>query len=190
MQKANEVAQLVKEAAEAEKQASYLLGVEETQIRLAEELLGVCKDYCNVTWDRALSIVGVPADSVWRHPRSVYYHPNICEVLGAISSPLALAPKTSKQPPAIQDALPLPEASKGSSQVGDQGQGVEGEKEKGKGKGKKPFAEAKDAAKDREAAANAKEAEAKTQEADPKAKDALTSQSSQKENPPAPDAKV
>ena len=164
--------------------------MEETQIRPVDELSEVCKDYCNVTWDRALSIVGVPADSVWRHPRSVYYHPNICEVLGAISSPLALAPKTSKQPLAIQDALPLPEASKGSSQVGDQGQGVEGEKEKGKGKGKKPSAEAKDAAKDREATAKEKEAEAKTQEADPKAKDAPTSQLSQKEDPLTPDAEA
>ena len=24
------------------------------------------KDYCNVTWDRALSVVRVPADSIWR----------------------------------------------------------------------------------------------------------------------------
>ena len=49
LQKAKEVALLAKEAAEAEKQASYLLGVEETQIRLAEELSEVCRDYCNVT---------------------------------------------------------------------------------------------------------------------------------------------
>ena len=49
LQKAKEAALLAKEAAEAEKQASYLLGVEETQIRLAEELSEVCRDYCNVT---------------------------------------------------------------------------------------------------------------------------------------------
>ena len=35
-----------------------------------------------------------------------------------------------------------------------------------------------------------KEAEAKTKEADPKANDAFTSQSSQKEDPPAPKAKA
>ena len=35
--KAREVAQLVKEATEAEKQATYTLGVEETQARLTEE---------------------------------------------------------------------------------------------------------------------------------------------------------
>ena len=63
-QLAKEAAQLAKEVAEAKKQASYLLGVEETQIRLIEELSEVCKDYYNATWDRALSVTGVLADSV------------------------------------------------------------------------------------------------------------------------------
>ena len=63
-----------------------------------------------------------------------------------------------------------------SSQVGDQGQGAEGEK--GKDKGKKPFAKAKDAAK-------TKEVEAGNQEIDPKAKDAPCSQPNQKKDPPA-----
>ena len=145
------------------------------QVRLVEELSEVCKDYYNATWDRAFSVAGVLADSVWRQPGSVYYHPEICEVPGAIPSPSALALKTSEQPLTIQAALPLPEASKGSSQAGDQGQAAEGDKDKGKGKEKKPSSEAKNAAKDKEAAAKAKEAEAKTKEANPKAKDAPTS---------------
>ena len=74
---------------------------------------------------------------------------------------------------AIPNALPLPEISKGSSQAGDQGQGAEGEKGKDKDKGKKPFAKAQ-----------VKEAEVETQEVDPKAKDAFSSQPSQKEDPP------
>ena len=49
LQKTKEVAQLAKEAAEPEKKASYLLGVEETKIRLAEELSKVCRDYCDAT---------------------------------------------------------------------------------------------------------------------------------------------
>ena len=49
LQKAKKAAQLAKEAAEAEKQASYLLDVEETQVRLTEELSEVCRDYCNAT---------------------------------------------------------------------------------------------------------------------------------------------
>ena len=49
LQKAKEATQLAKEATKAEKQTSYLLGVEETQIRPVDELPEVCKDYCNVT---------------------------------------------------------------------------------------------------------------------------------------------
>jgi len=95
--------------------------VKETHVRLVEKLSEVCRDYCNVTWDRALSIVGVPADSVWRLPKNVYYHPEIHKVPVAISSPLApaLAPESSEQPLAIPDALPLLEISKGSNQAGD-----------------------------------------------------------------------
>ena len=63
-----------------------------------------------------------------------------------------------------------------------------GDKDKGKGKEKKPSLE--NAAKDKEAAAKVKEAEVKTKEADPKAKDTPTSQSRQKEDPPAPKAKA
>ena len=64
LQKAKEEAQLAREAAEAKKKASYQLSMKETQVRLTEELLEVCRDYCNMTWDRALTIVGVLADSV------------------------------------------------------------------------------------------------------------------------------
>ena len=167
MQKAKEEAQLAREAAEAKKKASYQLGVEETQVRLAEELLEVCRDYCDMTWDKALIVAGVPADSVWGLPEKVYYHPKIRKVPTA-SSPPDSTSESSEQPLAIPDALPPPEISKGSSQAGDQGQGAEREKGKGKDKGKKPSAKAKDAAK-------AKEAEAETQEVDPKAKDAPTS---------------
>ena len=63
LQQAKKIAQLAKEAAEAEKQASYLLGVEETQIRLIEELSKMCRDYCNVTWAEALNVTRVLANS-------------------------------------------------------------------------------------------------------------------------------
>ena len=62
LQKAEET-QLAKEAVEAEKRAAYQLGVKETQVRLAKELSEVCRDYCSVTWDKALSVASVPADS-------------------------------------------------------------------------------------------------------------------------------
>ena len=50
----------------------------------------MCRDYCNVTWDKALSVARVPANSVWRLPESVYYHLEIREVPAPISSPPAL----------------------------------------------------------------------------------------------------
>ena len=49
MQKAKKEVQLAKEAAKAEKRATYQLGIEETQLRLTEELSEVCRDYCSVT---------------------------------------------------------------------------------------------------------------------------------------------
>ena len=49
LKKAREAIQLVKEAAEAEKQATYTLGVEKTQARLTEELTAVCRGYCNIS---------------------------------------------------------------------------------------------------------------------------------------------
>ena len=44
LQESKEAALLAKEAAKAEKQASFLLSVEETQVRLAEKLSEVCRD--------------------------------------------------------------------------------------------------------------------------------------------------
>ena len=49
LRKAREAVQLVKEAAEAEKQVAYTLGVEETQARLIEELSAVCREYCDIS---------------------------------------------------------------------------------------------------------------------------------------------
>ena len=47
--KAREAAQLLKEATKAEKQATYTLGIEETQARLTEEFSAVCRDYCDIS---------------------------------------------------------------------------------------------------------------------------------------------
>ena len=68
LHKAREAAQLLKEAAEAEKQASYALGVQETQSRLIEEFSSLARDYCDITWGKALDAAGIPADSSLRRP--------------------------------------------------------------------------------------------------------------------------
>ena len=66
LRKARETAQLFKEAVEAEKQAAYALGVQETQSRLTEEFSAVARDYCDISWGKALDVTGIPADSSLR----------------------------------------------------------------------------------------------------------------------------
>ena len=63
LRKAREAAQLFKEVTEAEKQAAYTLGMEETQAKLTEEFSTVARDYCDISWGKALNAAGVPADS-------------------------------------------------------------------------------------------------------------------------------
>ena len=80
LRKARETAQLFKEAAEAEKQAAYALGVQETQSRLTKEFSAVARDYCDISWGKALDVAGIPTNSSLRWPESIYYDPDICEL--------------------------------------------------------------------------------------------------------------
>ena len=66
LRKARETAQLFKEAVEAEKQATYALGVQETRSRLTEEFSAVARDYCDISWGKALDAAGIPSDSSLR----------------------------------------------------------------------------------------------------------------------------
>ena len=84
--KAREATQLVKEAVEAKKQATYTLGMEETQARLTEEFSAVCRYYCDISLGKALNVVGVPMDSDLRQPGSIYYDQEILELSGLDSS--------------------------------------------------------------------------------------------------------
>ena len=120
-----------------------------------------------MTWDKALSVAGVPTDFVWRLLGNIFYPPEIREVP-------ADALESSEQPMAIPDAIPLTETTNEPSQAGDQGQGAKGEK----GKGKKLSAKSKDAAKE-------KVAEVEDHGVDPQAKDVPPSQPGQNEDPPA-----
>ena len=86
LQKAKEVVQLVKEAAKTEKQVAYMLGVEETQAKLTEELFAVCREYYGISWSKAVDAAEVPVDSDFRQPESIYYNPEICELSGPSSS--------------------------------------------------------------------------------------------------------
>ena len=63
LKKAKEAARTAKEAMEASKQATYNFRVQETKVRLAEELAEVCKDYCQEVWTEVLNLVRVPTAS-------------------------------------------------------------------------------------------------------------------------------
>ena len=77
---------MAREAAKATKVAAYERGVEETEIRLAEEVARVCRDYCIETWTGII-------DFELRKAESIFFPKHIRE------APVDL-------PPTI--ALPLP----------------------------------------------------------------------------------
>ena len=134
LRKAKEAAQLFKEMAEAKKQAAYMLGMEETQARLTEEFSAVARDYCDISWGKALDVAGVPADSGLRWPESIYYDPEIRELSDPSSSLPEQAAQVSEVPKADQVPLAPLEASMDSHQ--DIGKGKKAETLQGKDKGK------------------------------------------------------
>ena len=117
LRKAREAVQLVKEAAEAEKQAAYTLGVEETQARLTEELTAICRDYCDISWGKALNAAGVPVGFNLRRPESIYYDPEICELPGPDSFHPEQAIQVSAQSKADQVPPAPSEVPKDSNQM-------------------------------------------------------------------------
>ena len=60
--------------------------MEETRARLTEEFSAVCRDYCDISWGKALDVAGVPADSSLRRLESIYYDPEIRELSDPNSS--------------------------------------------------------------------------------------------------------
>ena len=108
--------------------------MEETQARLTEEFSVVAKEYCDISWGKALDATGVPDDSSLRRPESVYYDPEIRELSDPNSSLLEQAVQVSEMPK-VDQVPPAPlEVSVDSHQ--DTGKGKEAETLKGKDKGK------------------------------------------------------
>ena len=137
LRKAREAVQLVKEAAEAEKQAAYTLGVEKTQARLIKELSNVCKEYCGISWSKAFDVAGVPVEFDLRRPESIYYDPKIRELLSSNSSHPEQATQVSAQLKADQAPSTSLEVPKDSNQDGGQGKKTETVKGTDKGQDKK-----------------------------------------------------
>ena len=83
------------------------LGVQETQSRLTEEFSVITRDYCDITWSKALDAAGVPADSSLRRPESIYYDSDI-QALPGSDSPPPEQPALVSEVPAANQALPAP----------------------------------------------------------------------------------
>ena len=81
------------------------MGVQETQSRLIEEFSAVARDYCDITWGKALDVTGVLADSNLRRPKSIYYDSDIRELPGPSSPPPKHPAQVSEVP--ITDQVPL-----------------------------------------------------------------------------------
>ena len=140
LRKARKAAQLLKEATEAEKQVAYALGVQETQSRLTEEFSVVARDYCDITWGKALDAAGISVDSNLRRPESIYYDSDIRKLPGS-SSPPPEQPAQVSEAPIADQAPPAPvEVPTDSCQDVGQGKKVEApqgkDKNQDKGKGK------------------------------------------------------
>ena len=114
-----------------------MLRVEETQARLTEELYAVCRDYCNISWGKALDAAGVPVSSNLRQPESIYYDLEIRELPGPNSSHPEQATQVSAQLK-VNQVPPAPlDVPKDSNQDGGQGKKIETLKGKDKDQDKK-----------------------------------------------------
>ena len=72
--------------------------MEETLARLIEEFSAVARDYCDISWGKALDAAGVPTDSGLRQPESIYYDPEIRELSDPNSSLPEQAAQVSELP--------------------------------------------------------------------------------------------
>ena len=100
----------------------------------------MARDYCDITWGKALDVVGVPADSFLRWPESIYYDSDIHELPSSESSPpehpakVSEVPITSQVPPAPREVPTDSRPNAGQVKEVEAPQGKDKSKDKGKGK--------------------------------------------------------
>ena len=109
-------ARLAREAAEKAVAASYDRGVKDTEVRLAEEVAAVCREYITLSWGVALDRAAVPADSDLRKAENIFFPEDVREIPDVVApeEPLptkALAldsatPEAEDAQPAVKDKLP------------------------------------------------------------------------------------
>ena len=111
--------------------------MEETQTRLIEELFAVCKEYCDISWGKALDVAGVLVEFDLRRPESIYYDPEIRKLPGLESSHPKQATQVSAQSKVDQAPPTSLEVPKDSNQDGGQGKKTETLKGMDRGQDKK-----------------------------------------------------
>ena len=67
----------------------------------------MARDYCDITWGKALDVTGIPADSNLRRPESIYYDSNIRELPGP-GSPSPEHPAQVSEVPIADQVPPAP----------------------------------------------------------------------------------
>ena len=107
---------MAREAAEKAVAASYESGVKDIEIRLAEEVATVCREYITLSWGVALDRAAVPADFDLRKAENIFFPEEVREIPdeAVIEEPLptkALAsdsamPEAEDAQPAVKDKLP------------------------------------------------------------------------------------
>ena len=107
---------MAKEVAEKAVAASYDRGVKDTEVRLAEEVATVCREYITLSWGVALDRAAVPADSNLRKTENFFFPEDVREIPDEVApeEPLptkALAsdsamPEAEDAQPAVKDKLP------------------------------------------------------------------------------------
>ena len=80
LQQVKEAAQVAREAAEAAMAASYEHGVKDTEARLTEEVVVVCRDYYTESWGVAMDRAGVLADSKLKRIENIFFLEDIREI--------------------------------------------------------------------------------------------------------------
>ncbi|KAL0016313.1 hypothetical protein SO802_003382 [Lithocarpus litseifolius] len=98
--------------------ASYERGVQETETRLAEEVAGVCSDYCAETWVEALNRAGVPVDFELRKVENVFFLEHIRSGKDKEVQP-SVKTKDSEDTLTIKDVVSKAKDAKPKSKAGD-----------------------------------------------------------------------
>ena len=100
----------------------------------------MARDYCDITWGKALDVTRVPADSNLRQSESIYYESDIHELPGPGSPPpehpaqVSKVPKTDQVPPTPMEIPTDSHQDAGQGKEVEAPQGKDKSKDKSKGK--------------------------------------------------------